>query len=384
MKVNPFTGISQVQKRKLGQQRLYLRIRKFQNLLRTPSVKVGSALSGASIILIISPLLSKQGIDWFNVWQNMGFNLLGAVCAFVAFDIVFRRLKELDEQQGVELDLFDKSDFITTIMETKSFTKCSPHPIASIRILETWTELLRDNSYKEKFTQAIVKYIENNNHEIEILFLNPENRDLVEARSIELQGLSEEFNDINIAEKIYINLREIQKIIQKLEVNGNQDKLKVRLYNTSPSLAIYMCAPNLFVTFFRSGKLTTMSKQLKLHIDSPVGAFINERFEEIWQDAKTISLENCLYVTVDVIQYGRVQRTYDKVKYVLCDQGYYLQNAKLFQDIANKADINIRINGRVFRQNDVAMDDLPDNVKKLFRSKYMSYGELFIFIELLK
>ena len=381
MELNLFKPTSQNQKIKSRQQRFYLNIPKLKSLLRTPSVKVGSAISGISVMLIISPLLTKNEFDWFNVWQNMGFNLLGAVCTFVAFDIVFCRLKEFDEQQGVKLDCFDKLEFINTIMGAKNFNKLSQNSVAPIRIMEVWTEFLRDNVYRERFAQAILKYIETNNTEIEILLLNPENKDLVDARCLELQAVSSEFN--NIAERIYINLREIQKIIKKLEDRGKQDKLKVKLYNTSPSLAIYMCDPNMFVTFFRSG-MTTMSKQLKLPVDSPVGAFINERFEEIWQDTKTISLENCLYVTVDVIKCGIVHSTYDKVKYILCDQGYYLQNARLFQDIANIADINIQINSKVYKPNDIAMDDLPDIVKKLFRSKYMNNGELFICLELIK
>ncbi|MFN6461170.1 MAG: hypothetical protein RMZ41_004915 [Nostoc sp. DedVER02] len=56
----------------------------------------------------------------------------------------------------------------------------------------------------------------------------------------------------------------------------------------------------------------------------------------------------------------------------------------MFQDIANIADINIRINGKIFKPNDIAMDELPDIVKKLFRSKYMNNGELFISLELIQ
>ncbi|MBE9004163.1 hypothetical protein IQ259_03740 [Fortiea sp. LEGE XX443] len=369
-----------MQARQLRQYRFNSILSKFRNLLRSPSVKVGSALSGISVLLIISPLLFQGEIDWLNIWQNMGFNLLGAVCTFIAFDVVFYHLKELDEQQGVELDYFNKSEFISIVKNTKIGKRNPNNSIVTIRILETWTELLRDNVYKEKFTQAILQYIENNSAEVEILLLNPENKDLVAARFAELQGVSEEFSNINIAERIYINLREIQEIIYKLAANKKEDKLKVKLYNISQPLAIYMCTPNLFVTFFRSGKLTTMGKQLRLPVDSPVATFINERFDEIWQDTRTISLENCLYVKVEVIQRNLVQGSYDKVKYILCEQGYYIQNTRLFQDIANKQDIQIKIKGRFFKPTGVAMDDLHENVRQLFLNKYPSCGELFIYL----
>ncbi|MDZ8237611.1 MAG: hypothetical protein RMZ69_10640 [Nostoc sp. ChiQUE01a] len=383
MKLNLFKGVSPIQKTKIRQQMPHLTIVRLKNLFRNPSIRVGSFLSVASILLIITPFLANQEINWFDIWQNLGYNLLGTVCAFVAFDVIFIRLKKIDEQQGVTLDYFNKSDFINRVAELKSFKRFSSKPMVTVRIMETWTELLRDSNYKVKFAQAIITCLENKNSEIEILLLNPENRDLVETRSAELKSISDAFDTINIVENLYINLREIQKIIQKLEVAGKQDRLKIKFYNNTPSLAMYMCAPHLFVTFFRSGKLTTMSEQLKLHIDSPVSAFINQRFEEIWQDAKTISLENCLYVTIDVIQSGKIQDTYDKVKYIFCDLGYYIQNSALLKNITNIQDINIRMSGKSFKPKVVDINDLPASVKKLFQSKYMNYCELFIYLELL-
>ncbi|WP_127087259.1 hypothetical protein [Dulcicalothrix desertica] len=61
----------------------------------------------------------------------------------------------------------------------------------------------------------------------------------------------------------------------------------------------------------------------------------------------------------------------------------FLQNRHLFLDIANRKDINIRIDGKFFKPRGVAMDDLPANVKNFFNSKYIDNGELFILLELL-
>ncbi|RUS94435.1 hypothetical protein DSM106972_093300 [Dulcicalothrix desertica PCC 7102] len=55
----------------------------------------------------------------------------------------------------------------------------------------------------------------------------------------------------------------------------------------------------------------------------------------------------------------------------------------MFLDIANRKDINIRIDGKFFKPRGVAMDDLPANVKNFFNSKYIDNGELFILLELL-
>jgi positive regulator of sigma E activity len=86
--------------------------------VRSPSFSVGSVLSILSLILIIIPYLSGKNVNFSEISQNIGFNLLGAVAAFVAFEIIFRKLKEAEEQQGVELDFFKKTEFIKMVFQT--------------------------------------------------------------------------------------------------------------------------------------------------------------------------------------------------------------------------------------------------------------------------
>ena len=262
---------------------------RFNNLVRNPSFLIGSILFILSIFLIALSSLGGEKLSFYSISQNLGFNLLGTVCTFIAFEIILIRLKEIDEQQGVKLEFFNKIEFINTVAQLKQIQI----NIVSIRIMETWTDLLKDDKYKEIFVNAILNFIDKNpSSKIQILLLNPDNIDLVDARSNELKTVSPEFININVADNIYINLREIQNINNQLELYGKVNQLEVKLYNSSPSLAIYMCTPHLFVTFFRFGKLSTMGKQLKLPVDSPVGGFINERFDEIWQDMRIITLEN--------------------------------------------------------------------------------------------
>ena len=351
---------------------------RFNNLVRNPSFLIGSILFILSIFLIALSSLGGEKLSFYSISQDLGFNLLGTVCTFIAFEIILIRLKEIDEQQGVKLEFFNKIEFINTVAQLKQIQI----NIVSIRIMETWTDLLKDDKYKEIFVNAILNFIDKNpSSKIQILLLNPDNIDLVDARSNELKTASPEFININVADNIYINLREIQNINSQLELYGKVNQLEVKLYNSSPSLAIYMCTPHLFVTFFRSGKLSTMGKQLKLPVDSPVGGFINERFDEIWQDMRSITLEDFLYLKVEVIQGGITQRSYDHVMYIEYPQGYYIQNSALFNEIANKQDINIRVKQQEFRARNVFINDLPDSIKNLIKSKYPKTEDLFIILE---
>ncbi len=358
----------------------YSLVAKLKSTFNTPSMKVIVCLLLASLLLISLPFFFGKEINIADILQNIGYNLLGAVCAFIVFDIVYIRLQELDKQKGVKLDLLEKYDFINKIRNLKPV---NPQSIVTVRILETWTDLLSNRIYKDDFSDALISCIKNNNCHIEILLLNPENKDLVNARYEDLKTLSEQFSSINIVEEnIYLNFQEIQQIIKELEIIGKGDRLKVKCYNSIPSLAIYMCMPYLFVTFFRSGKMTSMSEQLKLHIESPVGTFINQRFQEIWDDIKTIDLDDCLYMTLDVMQSGDLKSTYEKVKYISYEEGYYIQHPKLFIDITNITGISIRMyDDNIFKPMVVSMDDLSPIVQRLFLSKYINYDNLFIFLE---
>ncbi|QSV63936.1 MAG: hypothetical protein HEQ26_15425 [Dolichospermum sp. DL01] len=254
------TNISSNKKIKIMRKNISFTMIRFNNLVRNPSFLIGSILFILSIFLIALSSLGGEKLSFYSISQDLGFNLLGTVCTFIAFEIILIRLKEIDEQQGVKLEFFNKIEFINTVAQLKQIQI----NIVSIRIMETWTDLLKDDKYKEIFVNAILNFIDKNpSSKIQILLLNPDNIDLVDARSNELKTASPEFININVADNIYINLREIQNINSQLELYGKVNQLEVKLYNSSPSLAIYMCTPHLFVTFFRSGKLSTMGKQLK-------------------------------------------------------------------------------------------------------------------------
>jgi hypothetical protein len=53
----------------------------------------------------------------------------------------------------------------------------------------------------------------------------------------------------------------------------------------------------------------------------------------------------------------------------------------LFNEIANKQDINIRVKQQEFRARNVFINDLPDSIKNLIKSKYPKTEDLFIILE---
>ncbi len=234
-------------------QRLKLLLSRIKYFLSTPSFLVGICLAILSVLLILLPyLFSQKKIedDLFNIFQSIGYDLFGGTCAFLAFDIIFERFKKIEEDRGLILDYFNKKEFINAIGRINTIRR--DKNTVFIRIMQAWTNLLINQDDKEEFKNAIIESLKTKTTFIQILLLNPENIDLVEERSDELSNLG-----INVEENIYANIRELQIIYKILQDNGLEEsieRIEIKLYNINPSIAIYMCPPDLFVNFIRRGK----------------------------------------------------------------------------------------------------------------------------------
>ena len=371
-------------KRKINLQRLKLLVSKFKFFISSPSSKVGVSLLLISILLILLPYLFHQNKiedELFNIFGSIGSDLFGGACTFFAFDIIWQQFKNTEEDRGSILDYFKKKEFINTIRRTNTIRR--DENIVLIRIMQTWTDLLINQNDKEEFKDAIIESLQIDTTLIQIMLLNPENMDLVEERSEDLSHLA-----INVEENIYANIRELEIFYKILQELGLEERIEIKLYNINPSIAIYMCPPDLFVNFIRKGQITTRGEQLKLSIDSPISRFINERFNEVWEDPKSIYFTDFLYLKLKVIEQTTSpsnKSSYHEVKYVKHEDLYYIQHPALFNDIANRTGIIIKIEGKKqsFIPKNIMEEKLDSSILSRFRNKYSEIERYFFILEML-
>ncbi len=76
-------------------------------------------------IFLLKPPENRN--DWILILKNIGFNLLGAVIAFLIFQVIFEGINKLGEQRGVKIDSLNKNDFIKKVIKSKN----------TVRIMET-------------------------------------------------------------------------------------------------------------------------------------------------------------------------------------------------------------------------------------------------------
>jgi hypothetical protein len=99
------------------------------------------------------------------------------------------------------------------------------------------------------------------------------------------------FSDLDIGDRVIANLEILEAILKKV---GNTELLKIRLYDTVPSLAMYRAGNYLFAGLFLHGKLAVDTFQLELSLDAPNGFVadtLKKDFELMWNFARPFSPE---------------------------------------------------------------------------------------------
>ncbi|UXE60241.1 MAG: hypothetical protein KA717_32210 [Woronichinia naegeliana WA131] len=296
---------------------------------------------------------------------TIGSAIFSSWVYFVWFQKIIAKQEEL-EQKAAEKIPFSKREFIEKIEDSKSNT--------SIIIMETWTELLLDD-LGEKFEKAIMKLFNHENCGLKILLLDPEKDDLVRERQNALNSGKKPSEYINVKEKICLSLKKIESIIDKLD-EKHKDRLEGKLYQTPPSVAIYAEQTELRVTFFKLGKLTTSDDVIKFERESDGGRFFLEHFNMVWNQEKSINMLKIFYLSVE---YNAKQ--FDKIKYVVYEETYYLYNLALQYSLLN----NRSQSTLFFNNEEYSFEFLHDEqIAELFYNKYSGLGSGILLIRLFR
>ena len=124
-----------------------------------------------------------------------------------------------------------------------------------------------------------------NNVQVRILLAWPPSR-AAEVRQEALRRSSNANvdNGINISDCVIANLETLAKIISE---SNDPELLKIKLYDTSPSVAMYRAGDCMFVSNFFHGRLAIDAPQIELNLHASdrvlVSSYLQE-FERVWQE----------------------------------------------------------------------------------------------------
>lgn len=244
---------------------------------------------------------------WPNFALNTAADLIGAVFTIYVITPIIERAGQGGVREHSELDY---SQFLDNAGRATSV----------VRILDTYSNLLAE-PHAERF-EAVVRDALARGVSVRVLLINPTTL-AAEQRELELGHADE------LAPMLERNLETVARIHRSFEQEGGPRgrgaaaDFQLRLYSSGPDVTMYRWDDRALVSFYPVGKLSGRSTQLEVTVDTPLGAFVNSRFQEVWHAAAPHQALTPVTVADD-----RIERTY-LVRFVDLEDGRYVASRRV-------------------------------------------------------
>ncbi|MFR9775082.1 hypothetical protein ACL02O_03365 [Micromonospora sp. MS34] len=217
-------------------------------------------------------------VEGYN--QELLLNI-GASTVIVAFSyaIVDPLFEELRRSRVEERPRFDDEEFSRNVAAATS----------TVSIMDIGSHLL-EGSGRERFLRALRTAL-TNGVLVRLLLLDPD--------SAAASQRAEEIRPVNVREVIVDNLRRLNEFVESLDV-AERNRFQVRIYDASPSVHMFRWDEKALISFFPIGVRASAAPHLEVFMGSPLGEFVESRFDELWWHPSTRPLEEyiCLPVTL--------------------------------------------------------------------------------------
>jgi hypothetical protein len=234
--------------------------------LRTPrrpqSLTVLALLAGcAALLLFAASAMDNYGE---NLALNLGTDLAGVVITVFVIGPLISRAQEGRVREHTRLDY-------------EWFASQVHGSTSNVKVLDTFSNLFGPQ-FSERLFRG-VKSATANGARVQILLLDPDSL----AAILRGRELGEQSADIR--RDILRNLRTLDRFARRLDGNSRV-LLEVRLCSTSPGVTLYRWDERCLVSFLTVGRLSGEGVQLEVAVRSPLGAFVEQRFDELWRQSK--------------------------------------------------------------------------------------------------
>ena len=284
--------------------------------VRTANALRRSKRQAAVVAILAAGCLAMVVLAWWTtpdrraflpeLWFDVGIGLAITLATYIVLNPLF---KDLQTASIVEHARLDPGALVETISRGRE----------RVAILETWTGLLED-PYRDRFVASLRTAL-SNQAVVRILLLDPDSEGAL------LRGKELRQRDVPLA--IMGNLYRLARL--RAELNDDmRSRLRVRLYDASPSVQMYRCDNRAFIAFFPIDQSTYDAQQIETLMNTPIGEFVQGRFDELWSAPTTVDLATVtgirLRVHHDGADLGPCQ-----VRYVRLDGVHYVSGSSLLK-----------------------------------------------------
>ncbi len=319
-------------------------------------------LVGIAVLLVLSAVL----LVWarlsagFNrdLLINVGASVVIVALSYAIFDPLF---EELRRSRVEEHAMFDHDEFSRHVSTASDL----------VAVMDTGNHMLEGSS-RGRFLAALRKAL-HNGAKVRILLLDPD--------SAAASQRAEEIRPVDVGRVIIDNLRHLNDFADSLDDRTRQ-RFQVRIYDASPSIQIFRWDDKALISFFPIGVRASASPHLEVYLSSPLGEFVQSRFDDLWRHPSTRDLTD--YVTVPVTVYhDQVPLRSCAVHFVRLGEACFVDGAPMVDQLTDHGTgplqlitaHPVQLDGRTataFRLARVDSDTVPDraSVLALFDRKY--------------
>jgi hypothetical protein len=325
-----------------------------------------AALVGLMAVAVVLLGLGR-GIDQYrqNVMINVGADLVGAIVTIFVITPIVSRAGEGRVREHSRLDYAWYVDRVAGATST-------------VRIMDTFSNLL-DGPHTMRFFQAIELALERQ-AVVQILLLDP--------GSLAATQRAHELDDPDVYREIMSNLRALYSFRTTVLPVSLGRNFSVRMYAVSPSITVYRWDEKVLVSFFPVGKISSQGVHLEVAVGSPLGEFVNERFNSLWTVSKDLGRFMRLPVTlVD----AAVAAQHLEVEFVHLDGRFYVGDSRMVAQLARRRTgatlVYSHYDRQVLNELTVVDDTQPELLVTLsdqFLEKYGRSVEIFMSLEPIK
>jgi hypothetical protein len=220
---------------------------------------------------------------------------------------------------------------------------------------------------------------------VDFLLLHPDSL-TADQRQRELRGIG-----TDVASLIIGNIHTLTDFKRTLPEDAAR-YLSVRLYDANASVIMYRWDDKGLISFLAPDRLAEEGTHLEIDMRSPIGAFIDARFADIWSQPRTVALEE--YMTMPLNLVGEADENVEgdngcavlvNARYVLISGAHYVESSPILHAQALHPGRVLKakpVNARDASYDLVFIDpgdsQTEDAVAEAFRMKYREPVQIFI------
>ncbi len=225
----------------------------------------------ATLCITLAYTAGEQAKD---VLLGLGVNLLSSVVFFVLLEIYWQRMKRVN---GKEVGGFDYMKFARNVAKSRT-----------VRILGTFIYPLTENpnhtAERKVLIEALQQAVRGPSFVgFQFLFLDP--------RSSAARARAAERKDDDVLRRMAECLATLRTLLKLFDDSPARSRIAIRLFSRTPPFAMFQTDEFGSISFYFRDRPISEVTRYEFFMDSPVGEFVEKTFDDLWRDAKTVTIE---------------------------------------------------------------------------------------------